>query len=110
MSLLFKKLPINKQHLAMVITVALLSLCAYIFNSSISNYLVYHRDFVAQGIATLSKFDEELAAFFESIMSQNLMLNVSGSRLSECPVSMALQVVYFHASTVPNFYEEKRYG
>jgi len=68
------------------------------------------RDFIAQGIATLSKFDEELAAFFESIMSQNLMLNVSESRLSECPVSIALQVVYFHASTVPNFYEEKRYG
>lgn len=68
------------------------------------------RDFVAQGIATLMKLDEDLAAYFERIMSQNLMLNLGGSALNKCPFTLALQVVYFHAVTVPNFYEEKRCG
>ncbi|MFT6779540.1 MAG: hypothetical protein ACJAV1_003483 [Paraglaciecola sp.] len=68
------------------------------------------RDFVAQGIATLTKLDEDLAAYFERIMSQNLMLSMSGNKLSECPITLALQIVYFHAVCVPNFYEEKRYG
>lgn len=68
------------------------------------------RDFVAQGITTLTKLDEDLAAFFERIMSQNLMLNIAGTKLSECHITQTLQVAYFHAITVPNFYEEKRYG
>lgn len=68
------------------------------------------REFIAQGIATIAKVDEELAAYFERVMSQTLMLNLKESMLDECPVVKVLQIVYFHAVTVPNFYEEKRYG
>tara|TARA_R110001583_G_scaffold71007_3_gene200381 strand:+ start:549 stop:1379 length:831 start_codon:yes stop_codon:yes gene_type:complete len=68
------------------------------------------REFIAQGIATLTKFDQELAAYFERVMSQTLMLNLKESMLDDCPVVKVLQIVYFHAVTVPNFYEEKRYG
>ncbi|MEG3767057.1 hypothetical protein [Alteromonas sp. 14N.309.X.WAT.G.H12] len=68
------------------------------------------REFVVQGIATLAKFDQELAAFFESILSQTLMLNLKGSSLDECPIIAVLQIVYFHAVTVPNFCNKKRYG
>ncbi|AEP29384.1 hypothetical protein [Brumicola nitratireducens] len=69
-----------------------------------------YRDFLEQGIATLSKFDEDLANYFERIMNENLMLNLDGSLLNECSITQALQIVYFHGVTVPNFYEEKRYG
>jgi hypothetical protein len=66
--------------------------------------------FIAKGIATIAKIDEELAGYFERVMSQTLMLNLKESMLDECPVVKVLQIVYFHAVTVPNFYEEKRYG
>lgn len=68
------------------------------------------REFIAQGVATIAKVDEELASYFERVMSQTLMLNLKESLLDECPVVKVLQIVYFHAVTVPVFYNEKRYG
>ena len=68
------------------------------------------REFIALGIATLTKFDQELAGYFERVMSQTLMLNLKESKLDEYPIIKILQIVYFHAVTVPVFYNEKRYG
>jgi hypothetical protein len=67
-------------------------------------------EFKANGITILSKFDEDLGDYFERIMDQNLMLNLGGSSLNKCPVTLALQIVFFHAVYVPNYYDEKRYG
>jgi hypothetical protein len=69
-----------------------------------------YRDFFAQRITTLSKFDEYLGDYFERIMNQNLMLNLDESALNKCPITLALRVDYFHVVGAPNFCEEKRYG
>jgi hypothetical protein len=54
-----------------------------------------YRDFVAQKITTLSKFDEDLGDYFERMMNQNLMLNLDVSALNKCPFTLAYGLFIF---------------
>lgn len=78
--------------------------------SSLVHDLQGFRDFVEKGIATFSKLDVDLADHFKRLMNEKLMLNIDGSELSDCISMRVLQLVFFHAATVPHFFEEKRYA
>ena len=78
--------------------------------SSLVHDLQGFRDFVEKGIATISKLDVDLANHFKRLMNEKLMLNIDGSQLSDTTTIKVLQVVFFHAATVPDFFEEKRYA
>jgi len=49
MSFSVKHLPLSSRHSLIIILVTALSLLAFTFNDSVSDFLVYHRDLIAQG-------------------------------------------------------------
>lgn len=49
MTLIFKNLPLNKQHSLLVCAVAFLAITAYILNDAVTDFFIYNRQLISQG-------------------------------------------------------------
>jgi rhomboid family GlyGly-CTERM serine protease len=72
MTLTLKNLPLNKQHSLLACAVAIISVIAYLFDNTLADFFVYHRQLISQG-----EFWRIFTGHFFHTNGYHLLLNIA---------------------------------